>query len=65
MQGGVKVRFGASPSGGKFLGDCPVIGFEGKGCAGPMRVKRFDPIKRRKNKARRQAIKVARKNESP
>ena len=56
---GYAVQFGPSPEG--ELGGAEVLGFIGPGEPGPMRVKRFDPEKRRKNKVRRQAIRAARR----
>lgn len=38
-----------------------VIGFIGPGEPGPRRVKRYDPEKRRRNKRRRQAIRMSRR----
>jgi hypothetical protein len=42
-----RVIFGPSPSGGKFLGDCPVIGFEGPGEPGTRTVNRKAKAKAR------------------
>ena len=57
---GFRAVFGPAPP-GELCGE--LLRFEGPGEPGPMRVKRFDPAKRKRNKRRRQAIRAARRRQ--